>query len=266
MDIHRALQRADRGISSQDTGKSRAHTLMIYKRITVLNHSPCCGLCGTKRHATTPFWCLGMRLCKYCLQENLISNHVLRERYWVDTWSPDFVDSVLGQVFFFKEYGSARQRSEFSCDGLDFHPSSHTRAANMIWFFWRPHLESLMDLPKLREEALLKQQASEVVRTWARRAVVLRVLAASKDKKKSTRNVEWSLRPDKRAGLARLRLICVLDRASKAPPVDLTLSRRMVRGEDHSSHLQITRPLTDESAQLVVQNLMGERCWPLPAV
>lgn len=222
-------------------------------------------MCGTKRHATTPFWSLGMRLCKFCLQENLVSNHVLWERYWVDMWSPDFVNSVAERVFFFKEFGSARQRSEFSSDGLDFHQNFRTKAASLVWFFWRPHLESLMDLPKRREEAVLKHQASHVVRAWVRRAMVLRVLASSKDKKKATRNVEWSLRPDKRVGLARLRLISVLDRTSKDPPIDLTLSRRMVRSEDRCSYLHVAR-LPADSAQLPVQNLMGERCWPVPAV
>jgi hypothetical protein len=246
-----------------DTEEHRHQILDVYKRVVILQHSPCCGLCGTRRHATTPFWSLGMRLCKFCLQENLVSNNVLHDRFWVDAWSPAFVNSVVGTVFFFKEFGSARQRSEFTREPLDFqHP--HSKTGRLVWFFWRPHLERLMDLSKLREAAILKQQAASVVRAWLRRAVVLRTLSI-KDKKRPVRNVEWSLSPDKRVGLASLRLIYVLDRPPLPVRVDVALSRRMVAHEDHVATVRSRVPPVVENGRLVAQNLMGAKFWPPPA-
>ena len=57
--------------------------LRTYKAIVCLQHVPRCGMCGTTRHTTKPYWHLGMRLCKCCLQDNLISHTVLQERYFL---------------------------------------------------------------------------------------------------------------------------------------------------------------------------------------
>lgn len=222
---------ADKVPTFERTPAALERAMAVYKRITVLQYATCCGACGTRRHATTAFWSTGMRLCKYCLQENLVSDIVLQEKYWVSMWSKSFVDLVVGKVFFFKEHGSARQRSEFSSDGMDFHPA-HGKAPRMVWFFWLPHLAKLVDLNALREETIGKQAAARVLRAYARRVFTLRTLHSTKDKKRPTQRTEWHLRPDKRIALDKLRRIRVIDKQYLLPCIDLTLSRRMVNYED----------------------------------
>jgi len=56
-------------------------TCAFFKKMAVLQYSSCCGMCGASRHETMCFWSLGMRVCKFCLRENLISNRVLYARY-----------------------------------------------------------------------------------------------------------------------------------------------------------------------------------------
>jgi len=52
----------------------------VSKKIATLHNVYCCGMCGASRHETICFWSLGMRVCKFCLRENLISNRVLYAR------------------------------------------------------------------------------------------------------------------------------------------------------------------------------------------
>ena len=63
----------------------------FFKKMAVLQNSSCCGMCGASRHETICFWSLGMRVCKFCLRENLVSNRVLYSRYAI----LDIIVSVL---------------------------------------------------------------------------------------------------------------------------------------------------------------------------
>ena len=80
--------------------------MRTYKAIVCLQHVPRCGMCGTSRHATKPYWHLGVRLCKCCLQDNLVSHTVLQERYFIYAFRPvsvhsdgaTFADRVVGKV------------------------------------------------------------------------------------------------------------------------------------------------------------------------
>jgi hypothetical protein len=60
--------------------------LETYKKITRLRCLTNCGLCGSTRHATLPYWSLGMRVCKYCMQVRLASITILLKKACVMTW------------------------------------------------------------------------------------------------------------------------------------------------------------------------------------
>jgi hypothetical protein len=160
--------------------------LFIYRKITCLRSLPCCGMCGTFRYATKPFWCLGMRLCRHCVQANLVSSLVLYEKFWVTFKQPvqshrSFVDAVCMNVFFFSTRVTPLQRMEFSCDRLDFPGGTRT-----VWFFWKPHLAKVLDMAKLEREGRKKHAAASVVRAHARRALILRALRGNKDRRAPT--------------------------------------------------------------------------------
>lgn len=172
----RMLLTVDRVPTAQFTPQERKDALFVYRKITALKCVRCCGLCGTTRHATKPFWCLGMRLCRRCVQVNLVSSLALYERYWVTFARPvqshrNFVDAVCMNVWFFSTRITPNQRMEFTCDRLDFPGGIKT-----IWFFWKPHLKEVLNMDKLEQEGLEKHAAARVLRGHARRMLVLRSL------------------------------------------------------------------------------------------
>lgn len=155
----------------------RSKSLSVYRKITALRSVTCCGMCGTTRFQTKPYWCLGMRLCRQCLRMNLVSSSALYERYWITFGQPvdgypSFVDAVCSNVFYFRTVVSSGQRLEFSYDEIDFPGGVRT-----IWFFWRPHLEAILNMPRLEREGREKDRASSVLRGFMRRTLVLRTLA-----------------------------------------------------------------------------------------
>jgi hypothetical protein len=156
--------------------QKRADALFVYRKITALKCVRCCGLCGSARLATKPFWCLGMRLCRHCVQANLISSLVLYERYWITFAQPihgypSFVDAVCMNVFYFSTRLTPNQRIEFSCNRMDFPGGIRT-----VWFFWMPHLRNVLNMDKLEQEGREKHAAARVVRGFARRMLVLRTM------------------------------------------------------------------------------------------
>jgi hypothetical protein len=214
--------------------------LETYKKITRLRCLTNCGLCGTTRHATLPYWSLGMRVCKYCMQANLVSHAVLDEKYWLNIWAgggqwPDgkknFVEAVVGKVFFFREYATARQRLEFTDDPLDFRQHNH-KTPTVSWFFWRPHLEQILEFGKLEQAAREKRRASEVVRALVRRALTLRTLNGGS--RAHTRLIQWSWRVDRRGALHKLRKAQVLEKAPRFDKMSATidLNRKLAAFED----------------------------------
>ena len=168
------------------------------------------------KHATKPFWCLGMRICKYCVGSNLISNHVLYERYWVSMAKPvqghsSFIELVAGEVFYFQNRLTPTQRLEFSNDSIDFPGGTRT-----TWWFWRPHLERVLNFDVLAHEAALKHRAAGVVMAVVRRALVLRILTGAKERASPTTLVSEShrRRRDKRSSFFKLKKTELLDRAN----------------------------------------------------
>ena len=226
-----------------------------YKKVARLQSLQRCGMCGTTSHPTQPFWTLGRRVCRYCMQENLVSHTVLAERYWVtvcDSYKmserhaatprihTNFVDAIAGHVFYMREYGTSRQRLEYTCDRLDY-VQPRQRAAAVTWLFWRPHLEKLMDMGALEREAQGKHRAAERVRAVVRRALTLRTLARTHTRKDQaltcrgippTVRINWSRRPDKRLELFKLRRGIALDLPLIRHKYEAHLNRKLAEYED----------------------------------
>lgn len=166
----------------ESSEQQRFEALFVYRKVAALQCVPCCGMCGTTRRQTKPYWSLGMRLCQHCLRANLVSSLVLYERCWIsfstlirDHFS--FIDLIHLNVFYFKTHVSPLQRMEFTYDGIDFPGGYRT-----IWFFWKPHLAEQINLEAFERQGVEKHAAARVVRAFTRRALVLRVLCGVKDR------------------------------------------------------------------------------------
>jgi hypothetical protein len=169
----------DRPITAEDT-EHRNRALRTYKKITVIRVSQRCGLCGTTRHATKGFWSLGMRVCKHCVQVNLISSKVLFDRYWVHMGKPiggypSFVDAVASRVFYFENRTTPAQRMDFTVD-----PCDYPGGMRSLWFFWRPHLAKVVDMEQLAVDAEEKHAASALIRSAVRRSLIQRRIRGAK--------------------------------------------------------------------------------------
>jgi hypothetical protein len=113
-----------------------------------------CGLCGC-RHRHEAYWSLGMRVCKLCMSENTISNWELVDKYGVHYY--DIIRGITGKVFYFCIQATlGESRLPFNT-AMDF----HVIGKRHLLMFWRPHLEKLLDLPKLYQEQ--KQRKACVV-------------------------------------------------------------------------------------------------------
>ena len=131
-----------------------------------------CGMCGARRHHY-PFWGLGMRVCKLCLKQNLVSGSALYLDYGLDFTKNRLLRSLAGSVFFFGlEKKAAHIRDYLSHNPADFAspgmPGEHT-------FFWKPHLLKQMDLPACKTAHLLARALVPRV-TAAIRALCVRLV------------------------------------------------------------------------------------------
>jgi len=124
-------------------------------------------VCGSGRYQVRPFWSLGMSVCRYCLQDNLLTDRVLHERYWF-SFTQAFMRQNAGEVFYFQEMTTPGQRMDYTLDLENF---SAGDATTSNFYFWRPHLERVLDIPALEREAPAKRQAAALIRAAARRAV-----------------------------------------------------------------------------------------------
>lgn len=210
------LLRVDRVPPDDALEQDKIQALHVYRKITVLRCSPCCGMCGTTRYSTKPFWSIGMRVCKDCVRANMISQRVLYERYWITLGKPiqghaSFIDAVAGRVFFFHETLTPHQRLEFTSDRMDFPGGKRS-----TWFFWMPHLSNILDMEKLAHEARGKHEAANGVRAYIRRCLVLRALAGVTGNDKTNPTVlttYTSMRKDtKRTAISRIRKTELLDK------------------------------------------------------
>jgi hypothetical protein len=210
------LLRVDRVPADDAPEQEKLQALYVYRKITVLRCSPCCGMCGTTRYSTKPYWSIGMRVCRDCIQANMVSQRVLYERYWITLGRPiqgypSFVDAVAGRVFFFHETMTPHQRLEYSSDRMDF-PGGR----RCSWFFWLPHVSKILDMDALAQEAKKKHTAAKSIRAHIRRCLVLRALAGSISNERTKPTVlttYTTMRKDtKRTAIFRLRKTELLDK------------------------------------------------------
>jgi hypothetical protein len=226
---------ADKPPEQQVTPEDRRQALFVWRKIAVMQAVQCCGMCGTVRHQTKPYWSLGMRVCRQCVQANLISSIVLYERFWI-TFKHEirghisFADLVHLNTFYFRTHVTPHQRLEYSTDPLDFPVGGGSRA---VWFFWKPHLSMILDFELLALEAREKDRAAAVIRGFARRARLLRILAGT-----SRRTSDFLQRKDKRTVLAEARKSTLLNRVDTCMEQRQCLRlageqfARFLRGED----------------------------------
>ena len=190
----------------EDDEIHRCRALRTYKKITILRVSQRCGVCGTTRHATKGFWSLGMRVCKYCVQANMISSKALFDRYWVHMAKPiagfpSFVDAIASRVFYFENRSPPGLRMEYTVDPGDF--PGGTRS---MWFFWRPHLAQILDMEQLERDAEAKHAAAVLIRSAVRRTLLQRLIRGARGMKGVSR--------DRRSLLFKFNKTQLMDRVS----------------------------------------------------
>jgi hypothetical protein len=178
--------------------------LKTYKRITRLRCLTRCGMCGSTRYATKPFWSLGMRVCKFCVQANTVSNTVLFRKYWITLGGPvlghcSFIEAIMGSVFYFQNRSTPHQRLEFSS-----HPLDYPGGTTTLWFFWMPHLMETLDMERLRREAEDKQAAASKIKSSVRQTLLRRTLFGEK---------KWVDGKDRRMAWLKIRKTQLLDRS-----------------------------------------------------
>lgn len=227
----------DRPITDEDLDhKNRA--MRTYKRITILRVSQRCGMCGTTRHSTKGFWSLGMRVCKHCMQANLVSSKVLYERFWINmskpvSGYPTFIDAVASRVFYFEHRSTPTQRMDFTVDPCDF-----PGGIRSLWFFWRPHLAKVMDMEELARTATAKHAAAALIRSSVRRALIQRQIRGTTGK---------AIKHDRRSLLFKMRKTQLMDRVSQyndtsmLARLDTMLGARLYGWED-----KVVPPTTDD--------------------
>lgn len=152
-----------------ETPEREAELLCFVRRLVVLHHSRRCGLCGSARYKVVPYWSLGTCLCTYCVQDNLISDVELYERYFLSL-NGAFAKAVRGRALFFWMASTPRQRLALTLNPVNYRGPPGPAAS---FYFWKPHLERLLDLPALAEEAARKSAAAATVRAHVRRSLVM---------------------------------------------------------------------------------------------
>lgn len=150
-------------------------------------------------------------------------------------------------MWYFKELCSSRQRSEHTANKLDFHPA-FGKSPRVTWFFWRPHLEKVLDMRRIELEATTKRLAASTLRAHARRALTLRaltaktsLLAAERRKLPTRRVADWTTKiREKREILFHLRWMSTShDLIIKAwPRWDIRMINRL---SDHEDRLSTNR-------------------------
>jgi hypothetical protein len=146
-----------------------------------------CGLCGA-RHRHVPYWGLGMRVCSLCFAHNSISALSLYHDYGLHFM--DIIRNHYEDIFYY----------EMSCNETDcritfwntngMHKECSNNALNSKGshhMIWRPHLEKVMDLVKIKQDHKVRKEASQTLCSAIKRHWILlqRKKAASRSKRPS---------------------------------------------------------------------------------
>jgi hypothetical protein len=212
---------AGEDFSPDERRKLAGHAL----REARLNFGARCGLCGDKsKHV--PVWGLGIRVCSKCLKENLVSGAALFHECGFDF--NQRATELSGKVFYFREAFRPKQLAallshnpvDFRQDGLRFHV-----------FFWRPHLERVVDLEALRRQHRDPARAEAARRlTGAVQALRVRLFLAQKAKTLRVTDHSFHLRapaaPLKRGGPYTVRPLTEAERHTVVQCMPLCCFRR----------------------------------------
>ena len=141
-----------------------------------------------RKHGLRKVWSLGMSLCRYCVQDNVVSHRVLFEEYGLaldkpiryydeflkdSSWPistpfrPTVLDGCRGKVWFISDVSTATARREFTINPVDFR-AKYTQTI----FFWRPHLETIFELGQMRFLAQKRHEVSTVLQAAIRRKLL----------------------------------------------------------------------------------------------
>jgi hypothetical protein len=137
-------------------------------------HSKRCGFCGC-RFGHMPVWGLGRRACNTCLKHNLISSAALIHEYGFDFTR--HMSTLAGRVYFFSTRDKRLIQQSLSHNPLDFRTENRFN----LTFFWRPHLERVVDLQESRLQLRAKTEAARVAQA-AVRALVVRITLMQRGK------------------------------------------------------------------------------------
>jgi len=145
------------------------------RRLYALMHGTCCSMCGCRRRHDS-YWSLRMRVCKLCMQQNTISSQTLHAKYGVDF--TDIASEVAGKVFFFTH---SVQVSE---DRFAFHNATSLDISNkrLLYFFWLPHLQKILDLPALRMQQSQRKEAATKLTAALKRVYIISQRERYKDR------------------------------------------------------------------------------------
>jgi hypothetical protein len=141
-----------------------------------------CGLCGC-RYRHVPVWSLGMRVCRLCVSDNVISCWDLFDKYGL-SYSKIF-SMLKGSVFYFQT--NATTSNQF----LRFHgvrKCDYMKHRSM-WMFWVPHLQKHLNLPALYAAQIERKKSASLLCAVVARAWVTsqRILYA----KHSKISIDW---------------------------------------------------------------------------
>jgi hypothetical protein len=170
------------GVREEEKDKFLAYS----RAILVLQNQSACSLCRSKRHTLKKMWSINKSLCRFCIQDNFLSHKVLEQEYGVYIGKPldhykeflrpsalpmwgssehTVVHHIQGRVMYFSQVCTQTVRIQFTDSPHDFKGYSPE-----LFFFWRPHIEKIFDLPALRFHATALAASARALQSVVRQA------------------------------------------------------------------------------------------------
>jgi hypothetical protein len=125
--------------TAEETKALAQHSIAV-ARIESATH---CGLCGAK-HKLLQVWGLGMRVCSACMKDNLISGAALYHDYGINFHH--HAERLQGTVYYFR----CNLRVKELIKSLTRNPVDFSLENCSAVFFWKPHLQKVVDLDAAR--------------------------------------------------------------------------------------------------------------------
>ena len=157
----------------------------IAQKITFLECGKTCAICGVQTQ-TFPVWKLGKKYCVACFRDNIITSNELFLTYGIDFWTlfKTNKEYMIKNVFCFRQLHNGTHPTSL---GSRYH-WNHITGNNRFGvqqlvhrppsvFFWRPHLEQMVNFHDSVQIRELKRQYAQIL-TAKIRAFYLRSLLA----------------------------------------------------------------------------------------